>query len=786
PTGSPDLTETAHVNNSALAIRWRPPTLRQQNGLIQGYQLRVWSGSSLVGNRTVNGSTVSLVLNNLTPGHSYSLQMACFTSKGLGPFSSMKTLNFRPDRVGMDGGSSENSIPFDNTDILNIINSNNNMGGGDAGSNRNNMGKDSGTSNNGGKHKGGGDGSAPSPGGSHSHGDNISGNKQSNKIHSSKLPYDSGSSNGPNAKNSGSSNLEDNHITINNGLEGYTSSKTTNHHGIISFGGAATTARDELFSEAWFISLIGSVIFVMLLVFVFALYMRRCTIRRDGDKLKVSTAEIPDGSIPPHYQDDNLWIDAANQQKQLTLKSLKTSHNDLNEYENANNYAVVEDRHSPIPYATTTLINGEKHKSSFPVFGDSTPKALNGHNGSSRPTCPGSGGGNDFGLMPSPKMVGWAAPASVTQNNKTASLNICSQDMKKYPSWLASSAQNTGLAAASASNSSAAPLLVSCVTPSTTSLSPSHSVISSSSSSTEEEAVLTTTDAYLKLNNLQSKHKIRSSPTYQQQQTSFAGNKRRQNKRGANNNSSRSSSGSAASNRSNNKRKQHYHHQSLASKRSVDGGESDGMPMMMMYSSSSSPPRNENGEQQLARLSTGGGTSSKKSDNSLLACGGGDGESDKMKDSDSFGWTPQQQQQQVIKRKEDNNGETNVDDDEYLTESFVSQELGKGASLNVLTTFQTPMPTRKHLIVDFGSGANNSVANSILQQYSGEPRLISSSIGGGNGATPNIITNPVASAHHHHPHHQYHNYAHPHSHHNYSHTNGHSAGNNGSNNHSAF
>jgi len=72
-----------------------------------------------------------------------------------------------------------------------------------------------------------------------------------------------------------------------------------------------------------------------------------------------------------------------------------------------------------------------QQKSSFPVFGDSTPKALNGLNGSSRPACPGSGGGNDFGMMPSPKMVGWAAPPSVTQNNKTASLNICSQDMKK-------------------------------------------------------------------------------------------------------------------------------------------------------------------------------------------------------------------------------------------------------------------------------------------------------------------------------------------------------------------
>ena len=37
----------------------------------------------------------------------------------------------------------------------------------------------------------------------------------------------------------------------------------------------------------------------------------------------------------------------------------------MNEYENANNYAVVEERHSPIAYASTTLINGDNHVSSW-------------------------------------------------------------------------------------------------------------------------------------------------------------------------------------------------------------------------------------------------------------------------------------------------------------------------------------------------------------------------------------------------------------------------------------
>lgn len=175
------------------------------------------------------------------------------------------------------------------------------------------------------------------------------------------------------------------------------------------------------------------------------------------------------------------------------------------------------------------------------------------------------------------------------------------------------------------------------------------------------------------------------------------------------------------------------------------------------------------------------------------------------KGSESFGWKPsskkqKHQQQQQQKQKEANNGVStksfigsrttgNYCDGEYLTGHFVclSQELGKGASLNVLTTFQTPMSARKHLIVDFNNGAANTVANSILQQYSGEPRLISTS-SVTSGASPNITTNPVASAHHHHPHHhhhQYHNYAHPHAHHGYNHSGG--VGAPGSdNNHSEF
>jgi len=53
----------------------------------------------------------------------------------------------------------------------------------------------------------------------------------------------------------------------------------------VAFGGTSA-GRHDVFTEAWFIALIGSVIFAMMLVFIFALYLRRCQLRADSDKLK--------------------------------------------------------------------------------------------------------------------------------------------------------------------------------------------------------------------------------------------------------------------------------------------------------------------------------------------------------------------------------------------------------------------------------------------------------------------------------------------------------------------
>jgi len=65
-------------------------------------------------------------------------------------------------------------------------------------------------------------------------------------------------------------------------------------------GPASTNHRqqNDFLTEAWFIALIGCVIFLMLLVFVFALYMRRCQMRKDMDKLKGKISAFTDFSQP--------------------------------------------------------------------------------------------------------------------------------------------------------------------------------------------------------------------------------------------------------------------------------------------------------------------------------------------------------------------------------------------------------------------------------------------------------------------------------------------------------
>jgi hypothetical protein len=170
---------------------------------------------------TTNGATTSLLLNHLTPGESYSLQVGSFTVKGIGIFSSMKTLHFRPELPSVSTNS--NNMNNNVNPHLTTRDRDRDAGSGPSHSNKGKGGKGLKEINNG----------------------------------------------------QGEDADEDAFDSSRNDVNLYGGPATTNHH-----------QQNDFLTEAWFIALIGSVIFLMLLVFVFALYMRRCQLRKDMDKLK--------------------------------------------------------------------------------------------------------------------------------------------------------------------------------------------------------------------------------------------------------------------------------------------------------------------------------------------------------------------------------------------------------------------------------------------------------------------------------------------------------------------
>ncbi|XP_013886716.1 roundabout homolog 3 [Austrofundulus limnaeus] len=89
PSAAPRDVTVKPSNSSSINVSWGPPPSEMQNGVIQEY--RVWCVGSgrdnqtrYYINRTVDGNTLSTVLNGLTPGLLYQVEVAAVTSAGVG------------------------------------------------------------------------------------------------------------------------------------------------------------------------------------------------------------------------------------------------------------------------------------------------------------------------------------------------------------------------------------------------------------------------------------------------------------------------------------------------------------------------------------------------------------------------------------------------------------------------------------------------------------------------------------------------------------------------------
>ncbi|KAF5269923.1 hypothetical protein FQR65_LT05722 [Abscondita terminalis] len=72
-------------NDTSGWVKWSPPPPQHHNGILVGYKIQVKSYS--LRTMTVNASTTSLLITNLTIGSPYSAKVAALTQVGLGPFS---------------------------------------------------------------------------------------------------------------------------------------------------------------------------------------------------------------------------------------------------------------------------------------------------------------------------------------------------------------------------------------------------------------------------------------------------------------------------------------------------------------------------------------------------------------------------------------------------------------------------------------------------------------------------------------------------------------------------
>uniref|UniRef100_A0A8B9GRT9 Roundabout guidance receptor 1 n=1 Tax=Astyanax mexicanus TaxID=7994 RepID=A0A8B9GRT9_ASTMX len=86
PSGAPrGVTVTkSDTNGTAIVVAWQPPPVEEQNGAVQEYKIWCLGNETRYHiNRTVDGSTFSIVIPSLSPGIRYSVAVAA--SNGAGP-----------------------------------------------------------------------------------------------------------------------------------------------------------------------------------------------------------------------------------------------------------------------------------------------------------------------------------------------------------------------------------------------------------------------------------------------------------------------------------------------------------------------------------------------------------------------------------------------------------------------------------------------------------------------------------------------------------------------------
>ncbi|XP_047195534.1 roundabout homolog 1 isoform X6 [Hippoglossus stenolepis] len=106
-------------NGTAIVVSWQPPPEEEQNGVVQEYKIWCLGNESRYHiNRTVDGSTLSVLIPSLAPGIRYSVEVAAST--GAGPGVKSDTTFFQLDASGRmtDPDASENPLSQQISDVV--------------------------------------------------------------------------------------------------------------------------------------------------------------------------------------------------------------------------------------------------------------------------------------------------------------------------------------------------------------------------------------------------------------------------------------------------------------------------------------------------------------------------------------------------------------------------------------------------------------------------------------------------------------------------------------------
>uniref|UniRef100_A0A182K663 Roundabout n=1 Tax=Anopheles christyi TaxID=43041 RepID=A0A182K663_9DIPT len=122
PSEPPFGMEALLLNSSAVYLKWKPPAASAKNGILRTYNIIVrgvdlrTNYSKILSNVTIEATSSTLLLANLTEGVTYTVSVAAATSAGMGPFSNPATLRLDPITKQLDQTSHRYPINHNNMD----------------------------------------------------------------------------------------------------------------------------------------------------------------------------------------------------------------------------------------------------------------------------------------------------------------------------------------------------------------------------------------------------------------------------------------------------------------------------------------------------------------------------------------------------------------------------------------------------------------------------------------------------------------------------------------------